>query len=56
MENHDPDVTKPSGGNGWTKKHDEMFLPNNLSDILEHQNLDQTNDDKVHINDVDIDI
>ena len=51
MENHDPDVTKPSGGNVWTKKHDEMILPNNLSDILEHQNLDQTNDDKIDIND-----
>ena len=55
----DPDVTKPSQENVYTKNHDEVLeplwamgdiLPTNLTDILEHQNVDETDDDKVDLN------
>ena len=47
----DPDFSKPSEENGWTKNHTEMLeplwamgdtLPTNLADIMEHQNVDET--------------
>ena len=56
----DPDVPKPSKGNGWTKNHDKVLepswtigeiLPTNLADILEHQNVDETEDDELDLND-----
>ena len=56
----DPDVPKHSEENGWTKNHDEVLeplwttrgmLPTNLGDILEHQNVDETDDDELELND-----
>ena len=56
----DPDVPKPSEENGWTKNHDKVLepswaigdiLPTNLADILEHQNVDETEDDELDLND-----
>ena len=56
----DPDVPNPSEENGWTKNHDEVLepswtmgdiLPTNLTDILEHQNVDETDDDELDLND-----
>ena len=56
----DPDVLKPREENGWTKIHDEVLeplwtiggkLPTNLADILEHQNVDETDDDELDLND-----
>ena len=56
----DPDVLKTREENGWTKIHDEVLeplwtiggiLPTNLADILEHQNVDETDDDELDLND-----
>ena len=56
----DPDVPKPSEENGWTKNHDKVLepswaigdiLPTNLADILKHQNVDETEDDELDLND-----
>ena len=56
----DQDVPKPSEENGWTKNHDKVLepswaigdiLPTNLADILEHQNVDETEDDELDLND-----
>ena len=56
----DPDVPKSSEENGWTKNHDKVLepswaigdiLPTNLADILEHQNVDETEDDELDLND-----
>ena len=56
----DPDVPKPSKGNGWTKNHDKVLepswtigeiLPTNLADILEHRNVDETDDGELDLND-----
>ena len=41
---------KPSAKNVWTKNHNEVLLPTNLSDILEHQNVDETNDEELDLN------
>ena len=47
----DPDVSKPNEENGWKKNHTEMLEPlwtmgdtlsTNLADIMEHQNVDET--------------
>ena len=56
----DPDVPKPSEENVWTKNHNEVLeplwtmgdiLPTNLADILEHQNVDETDDDELDLSD-----
>ena len=56
----DPDVPQPNEENGWTKNHDEVLEPlrtmgdilsTNLTDILEYQNVDESNDDELDLND-----
>ena len=56
----DPDVAKPSEENVQTKNHSEVLeplwtmgdiLPTNLADILDHQNVDETDDDELDLND-----
>ena len=56
---NDPDVPEPSEKNGWTKNHDEALeplwatgdvLPTNLADILDHHNVDKTDDDELNLN------
>ena len=56
----DPNVPKLSKKNGWTKNHVEGLeplwtmgdiLPTNLADILEHQNVDESDDDELDLND-----
>ena len=57
---NDPDVSKTSEENGCAKSRDEVLkplwttgdiLPTNLVGILEHQNVDEIDDDELDLSD-----